>query len=204
MTGCAPENRPLNTKAAPSAKNLLSVHALVNPADHVLTILAFLLTIPAANWMVGHVGFCGGAGPCTVPVGFGLEAPSGVLLIGLALALRDAIHERYSARVVFLAILAGAVLSVLVAPVALAVASGTAFLLSETADLFVYAPLRQQNRPLAVLASGLVGSIVDSAVFLSLAFGSLEYLIGQVLGKSWMTLAAALIASLLGWRRAVE
>jgi queuosine precursor transporter len=41
-------------------------------------------------------------------------------------------------------------------------------------------------------------------VFLSLAFGSLEYLVGQVLGKSWMTLAAAVIAHLLGWRRAVE
>ncbi|MET0483402.1 MAG: VUT family protein [Aestuariivirgaceae bacterium] len=169
-----------------------------------LTILAFLLTIPAANWMVGHVGYCGGAGPCTVPVGFGFEAPSGVILIGLALALRDAIHERYSARVVFLAIMAGAALSVLVAPAALAIASGAAFLLSETADLLVYAPLRQQNRPLAVLASGLVGSVVDSAVFLSLAFGSLEYLIGQVLGKGWMTLAAAAVASLLGRRRAVE
>ena len=67
-----------------------------------LTVLAFLLTIPAANWMIGHVGFCGAAGPCTIPVGFGLQAPSGVLLIGLALALRDAVHERYNAAVVFL------------------------------------------------------------------------------------------------------
>ena len=107
------------------------------------------------------------------------------------MALRDAVHERYNTRVVFLAIVAGAALSVFVAPAALALASGTAFLLSETSDLFVYAPLRQQNRPLAVLASGVVGSIVDSAVFLYLAFGSLEYLIGQVLGKTWMTLAAA-------------
>ena len=187
----------MNTQAAPS-------DAPVNLADHVLTILAFLLTIPAANWMVGHVGFCSGAGPCTIPVGFGLQAPSGVVLIGVALALRDAIHERYSAGVVFLAILGGAALSVLVAPAALAIASGAAFLLSETADLLVYAPLRQQNRPLAVLASGLVGSIVDSAIFLSLAFGSLEYLVGQVLGKSWMTLAAAAVASLLSWRRTAE
>jgi queuosine precursor transporter len=167
-----------------------------------LIIAAFLLTIPAANWMIGHVGSCSPAGPCTIPVGFGFQAPSGVLLIGLALALRDAVHERYNTQVVFLAIVAGAALSVLVAPAALALASGTAFLLSETADLFVYAPLRQQNRPLAVLASGIVGSIVDSAVFLYLAFGSLDYLIGQVLGKTWMTLAAAAVASVLPLRRA--
>jgi uncharacterized PurR-regulated membrane protein YhhQ (DUF165 family) len=167
-----------------------------------LIIAAFLLTIPAANWMIGHVGSCNPAGPCTIPVGFGFHAPSGVLLIGLALALRDAVHERYNTQVVFLAIVAGAALSVFIAPAALALASGTAFLLSETADLFVYAPLREQNRPLAVLASGIVGSIVDSAVFLYLAFGSLDYLIGQVLGKTWMTLAAAAVASVLPLRRA--
>src|SRR5262249_27764460 len=120
-----------------------------------LIIAAFLLTIPAANWMIGHVGFCTPGAPCTIPVGFGFQAASGLLLIGLALALRDGVHERSNARVVFLAIVAGAALSVLVAPAALALASGAAFLLSETADLFVYAPLRHQNRPFAVLASGI-------------------------------------------------
>jgi queuosine precursor transporter len=172
------------------------------PVPAMLIIAAFLLTIPAANWMIGHVGNCSAGGVCTIPVGFGIQAPSGVLMIGLALALRDAVHDRYNTRVVFLAIVAGAALSVFIAPAALALASGTAFLLSETSDLFVYAPLRQQNRPLAVLASGVVGSIVDSAVFLYLAFGSLEYLIGQVLGKTWMTLAAAAVVSLLPLRRA--
>ena len=137
-----------------------------------------------------------------IPVGFGSPGTSGVVMIGLASASRDAVHGRYNTRVAFLAIVVGAALSVFIAPAALALASGTAFLLSETSDLFVYAPLRQQNRPLAVLASGVVGSIVDSAVFLYLAFGSLEYLIGQVLGKTWMTLAAAAIASVLPLRRA--
>ena len=36
---------------------------------------------------------------------------------------------------------------------------------------------------LAVLLSGLAGSVVDSALFLWLAFSSLEFLAGQVLGK---------------------
>ena len=78
------------------------------PVPAMLIIAAFLLTIPAANWMIGHVGNCGLGGICTIPVGFGFQAPSGVVMIGLALALRDAVHDRYNTRVVFLAIVDGA------------------------------------------------------------------------------------------------
>jgi hypothetical protein len=42
----------------------------------------------------------------------------------------------------------------------------------------------------AVIASSTVGLVVDSIVFLWLAFGSLEFLFGQVLGKLWMVLLA--------------
>ncbi len=41
---------------------------------------------------------------------------------------------------------------------------------------------------LAVLLSSLVAIVVDSLVFLHLAFGSLEFLWGQIVGKSWMVL----------------
>ena len=37
---------------------------------------------------------------------------------------------------------------------------------------------------------GLVGAIVDSAVFLLLAFGNLAYLEGLIVGKLWASLAA--------------
>ena len=40
----------------------------------------------------------------------------------------------------------------------------------------------------AVVASSVVGLVVDSVVFLWLAFGSLEFLLGQVVGKAWMVL----------------
>ena len=39
-----------------------------------------------------------------------------------------------------------------------------------------------------MLASSFVGLVIDSVVFLYLAFGSLEFLLGQVLGKGWMVL----------------
>ena len=42
----------------------------------------------------------------------------------------------------------------------------------------------------AVLASSVVGLIADSLLFLWLAFGSLEFLEGQILGKLWMVLLA--------------
>jgi uncharacterized PurR-regulated membrane protein YhhQ (DUF165 family) len=41
---------------------------------------------------------------------------------------------------------------------------------------------------LAVVASSLIGLVLDSIVFLWLAFGSLDFLLGQVVGKAWMVL----------------
>jgi hypothetical protein len=88
------------------------------------------------------------------------------------------------------AILFGAALSAFLAPPAVVIASGAAFLLSELADLVVYTPLQQRRFILAVVLSSLVGLVVDSAVFLYLAFGSLDFLPGQVVGKAWMVLLA--------------
>lgn len=66
-----------------------------------------------------------------------------------------------------------------------------AFVLAELADFAVYAPLRKRQLTVAVLASGAVGAAIDSAAFLWLAFGSLAFIEGQMLGKMWMSLAAA-------------
>jgi uncharacterized PurR-regulated membrane protein YhhQ (DUF165 family) len=149
----------------------------------------FALTIPAANWLIGNVGTtCVADGPCLIPVAPGLMAPSGVIMIGLALVLRDLVQRRLGLRAAFVAIVAGAALSALVAPPALALASGAAFLIAELADLAVFTPLQQRGLVLAVLASGLVGLVVDSMLFLQLAFGSLQFLTGQVAGKAWMVL----------------
>ncbi|MGQ0546527.1 MAG: VUT family protein [Betaproteobacteria bacterium] len=153
--------------------------------------LAFLLTIPAANWLIGNVGVtCVPDGPCLIPVWPGIMAPSGVVMIGAALVLRDGVHEFLGWRWALALILAGAALSALVAPTALVVASGAAFLLSELADFSVYTPLRRRNLYGAVAASSAVGAVVDSAAFLFIAFGSLEFLAGQVIGKLWAVLFA--------------
>ena len=70
------------------------------------------------------------------------------------------------------------------------IASGVAFLISEFADLAVYTPLQKRRLVVAVVASSIVGLIVDSIIFLQLAFGSLDHLAGQIVGKGWMVLLA--------------
>ena len=153
--------------------------------------LAFVACIPIANWLIGHVGtVCVPDGPCLIPVAPDVLAPSGVLMIGLALVLRDLVQRRLGKLWAVAAILIGAVISGAVAPPALVVASATAFLLSELADFAVYTPLQERRLLTAVLASSFVGLVIDSVVFLYLAFGSLEFLLGQVLGKGWMVLLA--------------
>ena len=147
----------------------------------------FCLTIPAANWLIGHAGtFCQPNGPCLVPVAPGLLAPSGVLMVGAAFVLRDLVQRRFGVGVGICAILMGAALSGLLAPPALVFASATAFLLSETVDFAIYTPLARKRFVAAVVASGFLGLVVDSVVFLWLAFGSLEFLAGQIVGKAWM------------------
>jgi uncharacterized PurR-regulated membrane protein YhhQ (DUF165 family) len=154
-------------------------------------LVGFTLCIPAANWLIGNVGtVCIPEGPCLIPVAPGVSAPSGVLMIGLALVLRDLVQRRLGLWWAVGAILFGALLSALLAPPALVVASAVAFLLSEMADLGVYTPLQRRRLMLAVIASSMVGLVVDSIIFLYLAFGSLEFLWGQVIGKAWMVILA--------------
>jgi uncharacterized PurR-regulated membrane protein YhhQ (DUF165 family) len=107
------------------------------------------------------------------------------------------------------AIVIGAVLSYVIASsgtipgghVPLALASGVAFLISELADFAVYTPLLERGWLRAVAASNVVGFFFDSLLFLWLAFGSLDFLPGQLIGKAWMT--AAFVVLLIPLRRSV-
>lgn len=161
-------------------------------------VAAYIGTIFVANWFIAHVGvqeFDGG--PHTIPVGFGLAAPSGVLWVGVALTLRDVVQASLGRHAVVGAILVAAALSYLVAP-AFALASAAAFLVSEAFDLLVYTPLAEGGRWAAAIGvSNTVGAVVDSLLFLWLAFGSVALLSGQVVGKLWMTVAALLVLPLV-------
>lgn len=163
-----------------------------------VVVIAYLGCIPLANWMIGHVGVCSLDGPCLLPVGFGLMAPSGVVLAGFALCLRDAVQEMIGRKGAAWTVLAGVALSVAVAPPRLALASGAAFAVSEGLDGMVFSRVRVRGLPAAVFASGALGLVVDSALFLGLAFGLLEHLGGQIVGKAWAVLGATVF---IWWRR---
>ncbi len=168
--------------------------------EGVLFFAGFAACIPLANYLIGNVGTeCVPNGPCLIPVAPNLTAPSGVLLIGVGLVLRDLVQRRLGLSWAAVAILAGSILSATFAPPALVLASAAAFLLSETADLLVFTPLQRRGLVRAAVVSSFVGLVIDSVVFLTLAFGSLQFLPGQVVGKALMVLVAI---PALAWLRA--
>lgn len=168
----------------------------IQQREGILFFLAFVATIFLANWFIRNVGTeCVAGGTiCLIPMwpSFGIGdgmVPSGVLWAGVALTLRDLVQRRLGFWWSWGAVAVGAGLSAFLDP-GLALASGGAFFIAETLDLFVYTPLQRRNLIGAVLASNVVGLVVDSFVFLTLAGIPIVYMEGQIAGKMWMTLLA--------------
>lgn len=146
---------------------------------------AYVACIVLANWAISNFGI--------VPVGFGLLAPAGVYFAGATFTFRNLTQQTLGRRWGFAAIAIGALLSYLItdktipgAYLPLAVASGLSFALSETADALVWTKLRGWEWWARAMGLGdIAGQVIDSAVFLMLALGSLDFLLGQVIGKQW-------------------
>jgi uncharacterized PurR-regulated membrane protein YhhQ (DUF165 family) len=137
------------------------------------SIALYVSSIPLANWLVEQFGVIGPRA---------IQAPAGVFVIGLTLAARDLVQWT-SGKAVSLGLMSvGLLLSWWVANPALALASAAAFVCSEGLDYAIFTKLRR--RPIgAVVASGVFSAVLDSLIFLVIAFGSLAYLPGQLLGK---------------------
>lgn len=167
----------------------------------VVAAVLFVGTVWLSNWLLTRYGVITVAG---------LAMPAGVFSIGLAFTLRDIVHRTLGRVAVVGCILAGCVLACLIEAnahipgghVSIAVASAIAFCLSEGADMAVYTPLEESSFLAAIAASNVVGAVVDSALFLWLAFGSLSLIEGQVVGKLAMT-ALALPFVYVGRKRLV-
>lgn len=151
---------------------------------------AYALTVPAANYLIENVGVVCVNGACLIPVGFGLTAPSGVLMIGVALVLRDFVQFVAGPMWGLMAIVIGTALSFVFSSPSVAMASVAAFAWGEIFDYLIYTRLQQRGLIIAVLASSAISSIIDSAIFLLFAFGSLDFMAGQVVGK-WLSILAA-------------
>ena len=120
----------------------------------------------------------------------GTRWPPISLAVGFVFVVRDFAQREIGHRVL-LAMLAGAALSYALAGAEVAIASAAAFLISELADWAVYSFTR---RPLSgrILYSSLVGTPIDSAVFL----GGIGLLSGA--GLVAMT-ASKMVGALLVW-----
>lgn len=144
-------------------------------------VVAFLGLAVAANVLTAHYGL--------IPIGLGLMATAGTWAAGLTLLARDVVHDLAGRWAVVACVAVGAVLSAALTDPRLAVASGVAFAISELADLAVYTPMRRKGWARAAVASNLVGSLVDTLAFLSLAgFPIWQALPGQMFAKTTATL----------------
>jgi uncharacterized PurR-regulated membrane protein YhhQ (DUF165 family) len=160
---------------------------------------AYAGSIAAANWLTNRYGM--------VPVAPGLLTTAGTYAAGAALLARDVVQDALGRWWVLAGITAGAAITGFTSP-SLALASTAAFLVAETADMAVYTPLRSRGWARAVLASNVVGAVLDTLVFLWLAGFPLSSATvgGQLVGKlAWATalpVAVVMLARRVG-RRAV-
>jgi hypothetical protein len=142
----------------------------------------YVATIFAANWLIAHVG--------VVSVGFGLVAPAGVFAAGVALTLRDVVQARSAGSRSSPRSWRRAALLHGEPRVRCRERHGVSRVGAR--GLRGVHAARARSWLGAVALSNTVGLVIDSALFLWLAFGSLEFFWGQVVGKAWMTLLRCL------------
>lgn len=157
--------------------------------------ILFLGAVVLPNYLIAHFGIVD-----VVPGPWTLMAPAAVYAVGIALVARDAVDETlgggHRALLIVLGlIVVGTALSIALAGPKVAFASGVAFLVSEILDLGVYRGLRNLGWSVAALGSSYAGALVDSLLFLWLAFGSLAFLPGQFAGKVLTITVFVLVAA---------
>lgn len=98
----------------------------------------------------------------------------GAISYPISFLVTDTTNRLYGApaarRVVYTGFALGVILSLLLANPRIAIASGTAFLIAQLMDVYVFDRLRQMTWWKAPLASSALGSAVDTALFFSIAF----------------------------------
>lgn len=168
-----------------------------------IRVIFYLICIVTANVVTASLA----------PFHFGIFiVPMGTFFIGATFILRDLVQNKYGRKktygLIALALLLSAIVSASLGDTLLiVVASALSFLLSETADTEIYSRLKL---PMAwrVFYSGIVGGILDSAVFVIIGLSPLganilpweavpAAIIGQIIVKTVLQLIGASILSQL-------
>ncbi len=136
--------------------------------------LIYVISIVVVNYAFGVLPI--------LPLGEGIVIPSATFLVGLIFVFRDFAQREVKHYVILAMLLAGA-LSYFLADPTIAIASVTAFLVSEFADWAVYS-FTKRPFPQRVLLSSALGTPIDSALFLyMIGFFSVEGVIIMTLVK---------------------
>jgi queuosine precursor transporter len=171
-----------------------------------LTVFGYVATIVLANIVTAR----------TLPLAVGpVLIPWGTWLIGLTLVLRDFVQLRhgrlFSYAAIFIALVASAMSSKLLGdPLAITAASAASFALSESLETEIFSRL-QAFLARRILWSGTLGSLLDSAMFVTLGLSPLTTgfvpwaavpgaILGQYIVKTLMVgLGATTSAQLRRW-----
>ena len=137
----------------------------------VVACIAMVAVVAASNWLVQYpINDFLTWGALTYPVSF--------LVTDLT---NRAFGPARARQVVYVGFALGVALSVWLADWRIAAASGSAFMAGQLLDISIFDRLRRSAWWRAPLASSVLGSIVDTALFFSLAFAGTDV--------PWMTLA---------------
>ena len=130
-------------------------------------VIAMAITVVASNILVQHL--------------LGAWLTWGALTYPVAFLVTDIMNRVYgppaARKVVFAGFLTGVLCSIVAAgmdktTLRIAIASGAAFLSAQLIDITVFNQLRKYNWWLPPLAATLVGSVLDTAIFFSIAFAA--------------------------------
>ena len=147
------------------------INALVFP------VLAMAAVVALSNFAVqypvqGQIG----------PIALADVLTWGAFTYPLAFLVNDLTNRRFGVRaarrVVYAGFAVAVVLSIWLATPRIAIASGTAFLAGQLLDVTVFNWLRRQAWWRAPLAGSVIGSILDTALFFTLAFAPAAALLG--------------------------
>ncbi len=138
--------------------------------DSRILVVSYLAMAVCANGLVGYFG------PVVLPL-------TALAMIPFELTVRDVLHERWNGSFGRLSalVVAGSAVSWMVAPLAVCVASASAFFFSGLSDWMVYLSMAGQTKNRKMIASNSASAIVDSLAFQLIAFGviSLDVLFWQ-------------------------
>lgn len=162
--------------------------------------IGYILSIVFGNLLVVYLGIINM---------FGLVFPAGAIAIGLTFSLRDFVQRSFGHKVWYFMIVSTGLTALMsfvmtnmpIPPWQVALASASAFIISESVDWFVYT-ITNKDIIFRIVVSNLFSTPVDSIVFVGIAFGSFNFFDPPVYGQAIVKYASGLLViPLIIWSR---